>query len=225
MNTQKSLEVKELEPALRPRELLESHGVSHLSDRQLLALLIGFGSREKGVAALSEEVLDLLEKSRFSADMEELQKISGLGRAKAGTIIAALEFARRTLWPEKHKIRCPGDIYPLVAHYADRKQEYFLCVSLNGAHEVLAIRIVSIGLVNRTVVHPREVFSEPINERATAVICCHNHPSGNLEPSEEDRTITRRLREAGEILGVPLLDHVIFAREGYYSFLEREGMG
>jgi DNA repair protein RadC len=216
------LEVREMEPALRPREKLADRGVLSLSDQELLTILLGSGTRSKGVAALAGEVLDLLEKNNYRMEMGELLSIRGLGKAKAGVLLASLEFARRTRWPERHRIRAPRDIYPLVAHYADRKQEYFICVSLNGAHEVMAIRVVSIGLVNRTMVHPREVFAEPIAERATAVICCHNHPSGNLEPSGEDGEVTRRLKQAGEILGIPMLDHLIIGKEGFYSFMETE---
>jgi DNA repair protein RadC len=112
-------------------------------------------------------------------------------------------------------------VYPLVRHYSDRKQEHFICLSLNGAHEVLAIRVVSIGILNKTIVHPREVFGDPISDRAAAIVVCHNHPSGQLEPSEEDIAITRRLSEAGELLGINLLDHLILSpRGGYYSFVE-----
>ena len=110
---------------------------------------------------------------------------------------------------------------PLIQHFADRKQESFIVISLNGAHEVLAIRVVSIGLVNRTIVHPREVFADPIQDRAVAVIIAHNHPSGQLEPSDEDRNITRKLSEAGSIIGISVLDHLILSPNGgYLSFVE-----
>lgn len=217
---QKKIEVRELPPALRPREMLQKHGPEVLSDTELLAVLLGSGTQGMGVGALAEEVLKELESSGFRADLDSLQEIRGLGGVKAGQLAAALEFARRALYPDFRKITSSSDIYPLVAHYADRRQEYFLCLSLNGAHEVRSIRIVSIGLVNRTVVHPREVFAGPLEDRAAAVICAHNHPSGNLNPSGEDREVTTRLKKAGEILGIPLLDHIVFGRTGYYSFLD-----
>ena len=109
---------------------------------------------------------------------------------------------------------------PAIRHYADRKQEHFLSVSLNGAHEIIAVRVVSIGLVNRTIVHPREVFADPLTDRAAAVVVAHNHPSGQVQPSMEDRDVTRRLKSAGDTLGMKLLDHVVFSTLGYYSFLE-----
>ncbi|HUX11678.1 MAG TPA: JAB domain-containing protein, partial [Spirochaetia bacterium] len=140
--------------------------------------------------------------------------------AKAALLSAAIEFSRRQLCPERRRIAFPADVLPLVRHFADRKQEHFISLSLNGAHEVSAVRVVSVGLVNRTIVHPREVYADPVTDRASAVIVCHNHPSGNVDPSSEDREVTRRLAAAGETLGIPLLDHVVFSERAYYSFLE-----
>jgi DNA repair protein RadC len=142
------------------------------------------------------------------------------GPAKATIILAALEFARRRIRPEGFKIGLSPDVLPLIQHMADRKQEHFLCISLNGAYEVIAVRTVSVGLVNKTQVHPREVFADPITDRATAIIVAHNHPTGNFSPSKDDIAITRQLESAGQTLGIRLLDHIIFGRKGYYSFKE-----
>jgi DNA repair protein RadC len=109
----------------------------------------------------------------------------------------------------------------VIQHYADRNQEHFLCVSINGANEVMGIRVVTIGLVNKTHVHPREVFADVISERASAVIVAHNHPHGELKPSAEDIQITRQLNQAAKILGLSFLDHIIFNTSGYYSFAEK----
>jgi DNA repair protein RadC len=128
-----------------------------------------------------------------------------------------LEFGRRK-WAVSQRIRQPADIYSLIRHYADRRQERFICLSLNGAHEVLAIRIVTVGLVNRTIVHPREVFADTILDRAASVIVAHNHPSGDLHPSGEDDEITSRLRAAAEILGLNFLDHLIFSEAAWFSY-------
>jgi DNA repair protein RadC len=106
----------------------------------------------------------------------------------------------------------------MIRHFGSRSQEHFICLSLNGAHELLACRTVTIGLVNRTVVHPREVFSDPLLDRASAVIVAHNHPSGQLLASKEDDEITFRLSSAAELLGIKLLDHLVFSLEGYYSY-------
>jgi DNA repair protein RadC len=116
------------------------------------------------------------------------------------------------------KITSPNDAYYALKRYARQKQEHFIVLTLTGAHEVISVTIVSIGLLNRTVVHPREVFHRAIKDSAAAVIVAHNHPSGQLEPSEEDRMITKRLTDAGEIIGIPILDHIIFTRNGFVSF-------
>jgi len=112
------------------------------------------------------------------------------------------------------------DVLPLIQHYGDRKQEHFLCISINGANEVMNIRVVTIGLINKSQVHPREVFADVIAERASAVIVAHNHPNGDLVPSNEDIAITKRLKESATVLGISLLDHIIFNNKGYYSFVE-----
>ena len=139
---------------------------------------------------------------------------------KATLILAAIEFARRRIKPEGAKIETPADLLPHVRHYADRRQEHFLCASINGANEILNIRVVSIGLVDRTPVHPREVFAEALSDRASAIIVAHNHPSGGLEPSASDVEVTGQLKAAGAVMGISLLDHIIFNRRGYFSFLE-----
>lgn len=118
------------------------------------------------------------------------------------------------------KIRAPADVVPHLKRWVGRSQEHFLVVTLSGAHEVMHIRCVSKGLVNRTICHPREVFRGAIRDNATAVILAHNHPSGALEPSSEDNEITRRMKAAGELVGIPVLDHVIVSKRGYVSYLE-----
>lgn len=118
------------------------------------------------------------------------------------------------------KINCAKDVLPLVSDIAGKQQEYFLCISLNGANEVIGKRVVTIGLVDKSPVHPREVFADVIADRAAAVIFAHNHPSGELQPSEADLHMHDQLTEAGKILGLRVLDHVIVTRKGYYSFQE-----
>lgn len=209
----------------RPRERLLELGAERLSDQELIAILLGTGIRGKSVWDLAQEVLQFLDTREEPLVVADLAGIDGLGTAKSCLFVAALELSRRILCPGKNRVRFPADILPLVRHYADRKQELFLSLSLNGAHEIVATRIVSVGLVNRTIVHPREVFADPLTDRAAAVVVAHNHPSGNVEPSEEDREVTRRLVAAGETLGMRLLDHVIFSHDRYYSFLESGELG
>jgi len=204
----------------RPREKLQEKGPKALSDRELLAILLGSGTQTHDVLTLAGRILKVLDATSANPTLEQLQSIDGIGPAKATTILAAFEFARRRIRPEGFKIGLPPDVLPLIQHMADRKQEHFLCISLNGAYEVIAVRTVSVGLVNKTQVHPREVFADPITDRATAIIVAHNHPTGNLTPSKDDIAITRQLKSAGETLGIRLLDHIIFSHKGYYSFKE-----
>jgi DNA repair protein RadC len=122
----------------------------------------------------------------------------------------------------KVKIENPDEVYKLVKRYAESKQEHFILLTLNGEHNVISVSIVSIGLVNKTGVHPREVYCRAISDRATAIIVCHNHPSGTAEPSEEDKDVTLGLYEAGEIIEIPLIDHIVFTKTGYTS-LKKDG--
>lgn len=169
---------------------------------------------------LAEKLIPVIDKKGFRLTAEDLIKFKGIGDAKAAIVLAAIEFTRRRIKPEGFKINSPEDILPHIRHYADRKQEHFLCASINGANEVMNIRVVSIGLVNTTQVHPREVFADPLMDRASAVIVAHNHPSGDLIPSKSDISVTKRLISAGNILGIRFLDHVIFNKKSYHSFKE-----
>ena len=204
----------------RIRERIAREGPASLSDIELLAALLGTGTRGKGVRELASEVLDLLDGGREIPETEVFGRIAGMGAAKASAVCAALELGRRLYGARDRKVSSPGDVWPIVAHWSDRKQERFICCSLNGAHELIAARVVSVGLVNRTIVHPREVYADPIIDRACAIVVAHNHPSGRLEPSAEDRDITARLKGAADTLGIALLDHLIFSSQGYFSFVE-----
>jgi len=205
----------------RPREKLQQKGAEALSDLELMAILLGKGIEGHDVMTVAKKILKVLDASNINPNLEDLQKIDGVGPAKATLIVAALEFSRRRIRPEGFKISLPPDVLPIIQHYADRKQEHFICISLNGANEVIASRVVSVGLVNKTHVHPREVFADPITDRASTIIVAHNHPSGDLEPSKDDIAITKQLKAAGETLGIRLLDHIIFNQKGYYSFLDK----
>lgn len=212
--------IKNMPECERPREKLQAKGPEALSDLELLAILLGSGTKGHDVMKVAGRILKALDGNPNQVSLKELQKIEGVGLAKATLIAASLEFARRRIRPEGLKISFPADVLPLIQNYADRKQEHFFCISINGANEVIKSRVVSVGLVNKTQVHPREVFADPITDRASAVIVAHNHPAGELTPSAEDKEITGQLKAAGEILGVRFLDHIIFNKKGYYSFLE-----
>jgi DNA repair protein RadC len=203
------------------RERIIRDGPRALSDRELIAALLGSGCAGKSVTSLAHDVLDIIDKGKADLEIEFLKKLEGMGDAKACAIAASIELGRRFYSFKDRRISAPKDVFPLISHFADRKQEHFLCISLNGAHEVIFTRQITSGLVNKTVVHPREIFADPITDRACAIIVAHNHPSGNLEPSKEDIDITKRLREAGDVLGIPLLDHIVFSAAGYISFVEK----
>jgi DNA repair protein RadC len=202
----------------RPRERLLASGPESLSDHELLAILLNTGIRGKNVSALAKELLGQINRHKDIPPVKELSRLSGVGTAKACAVAAMLEFGRRRWGAVGIRIQQPGDIHSVLRYHADRKQERFLCLSLNGAHAIIAVRIVSIGLVNRTIVHPREVFADPIIDRAAAVIVAHNHPSGNTEPSEEDDAVTGRLRASADILGLHFLDHLIFTEDAWFSY-------
>jgi len=212
-------DIKEMAAEERPRERLESFSAENLSDLELLIILLGSGGKSRPVRSIAQDLLGLLDMKQ-DVSRDDIDKIDGIGLAKSCVISAALELGRRRNRSAKHQIITPSDMYPLIRHYAGRLQEQFLATVLNGAHEVLSINVVSVGTVSRTLVHPREVFADAIAQRASAVIVAHNHPSGNLNPSQEDLEITQRLKKAGEILGIRVLDHLVFSEEGYYSLLE-----
>ena len=208
----------------RPREKLLRKGVTSLSDRELLAVVLNRGTSGQPIHVLAGEVLKLLDREATVPEIEALVKIRGIGPTRAAQLVAAMEFARRRMGGTGIKIRKPSELLPLVRHYADRKQEHFLVSSLNGNNEIIATRVVSVGLVDRSVVHPREVFAEPITDRAASIVVAHNHPNGSVEPSRQDTAVTRRLVQAGVLLGIPVLDHLVFTHNDYYSFAENDAM-
>src|SRR3989339_1754 len=214
--------IKDMPRDERPREKLLEKGAGFLSDRELLAVILGEGTQKDDVLSLSQKIVKIIDTKGLNFTAKDLMDLDGIGEAKAAAVSAAFEFVRRRVKPEGLKIKFPSDILPLIQHYGDRKQEHFLSVSVNGANEVMNVRVVSMGLVNKTPVHPREVFADIIAERASAVIVAHNHPSGDLTPSAEDIKITRQLKEAAAILGLTVLDHIIFSAKGYYSFAEHD---
>jgi len=206
----------------RPREKLQKNGSDALSDLELLSILIGSGTLKSRVTAIAKNIISIIDEKGIQLAVNDLTTVNGIGTARASTIIAAFEFVRRRIKPEGLKINKPVDVLQLIQHYADRPQEHFIAISVNGANEVMNIRVVTIGLVNQSQVHPREVFADIITDRASALIIAHNHPSGNLAPSKNDMLVTDKIKAAGQILGINLLDHIIFGKKGYYSFLEQK---
>jgi len=214
--------IKDLPEHERPREKLIERGAVALTDHELLAVLIGKGSRRHDAITLAKKMIPIIDEKGAKLSVDDLAKFDGIGNAKAALILAATEFSRRRIRPEGIRIETPSDLVPHIRHYVDRKQEHFICASINGANEIINIRVVSIGLIDRSHVHPREVFADPVIDRASAVILAHNHPVGALNPSGQDIETTQRLRQAGEIMGITVLDHIIFNNTEYFSFLEND---
>ena len=205
----------------RPREKLQKKDVKALSNLELLAVLLGSGVKGKDVFEVAKDILKLVEKDFENLTLNKLKSVEGIGLAKASQIIAAIEFSKRFLLKEGIKIRHAEDIVKLVEELKNKKQEYFLTFTLDGANNLIQKRTVFIGTLNQSLVHPREVFADAITDRAAGIIFVHNHPSGNVEPSKEDISITKKLIEAGKIIGINVIDHVIVGKSEFYSFKER----
>jgi DNA repair protein RadC len=212
--------IKDMPEHSRPREKLREKGASALTDEELVAAILGMGTAGIDVRTIARQVAALIREHREALSLNHLLEVPGMGLAKAAQILSAFELARRHLLKETVKISCAADVLPLVADIAEKQQEHFVCISLNGANEVIEKRVVTIGLLDRSPVHPREVFADVIADRAASVIFAHNHPSGSLQPSEADLRTHDQLTEAGRILGLRVLDHLIVTRKGYYSFQE-----
>ncbi|OIQ08613.1 hypothetical protein MOOR_17600 [Moorella thermoacetica] len=218
--------IKELPAELRPRERLLAAGVQALSNAELLAILLRTGTRTESALDVARRLLSGPDGLQFlaGATLEELQQQKGIGLAKAAELKAALELGRRlaAFTLSRTVIRNPRDVAGLLLdemRYLDR--ENFRTVSLNTKNQVLGIDNVSVGSLNSSLAHPREVFKDPIRRSAAAIILAHNHPSGDPTPSQEDIMVTRRLVESGHILGIEVLDHLIIGDGRFISLKER----
>lgn len=215
----------------RPRERLVKYGVESLSLQELLSLIFGRGVKGESVVSISQKLM-----SRFGsldqisgASIEELKEKKGLGLAKACQLKACFEIARRLEKEKsliKHKnqiIKQPKDLYPLLKEkIINFHKEYFMVVSLDNRSKVINIDTVSIGTLNSSLIHPRETFEVAIKNHAAAIIICHNHPSGELKPSEDDLIVTDNLIKAGKLLGIEITDHLVISKDGYFSFKEKK---
>jgi len=212
--------IKELPEHSRPREKLRERGAAALTDEELIAAIIGMGTARVDVRTMARQVVDLIRKHRNGLTLDHLLSVPGMGLAKSGQVLSSFELARRYIIKETMKLERAADVLPLVADIASKSQEHFVCLSLNGANELIEKRIVTVGLLDRSQVHPREVFADVIADRAAGVIFAHNHPSGDLQPSTADITTQVRLVQAAKILGIRVLDHIIVSPKGYFSFQE-----
>ncbi len=198
---------------LRPREKLQSKGAESLSDYELLMAIIGSGNAQADVTKIARDVQRLLKEKGSALTYDDLLSIKSLGPAKATQLMAGYELWRRQFEvSERPIIDSPEAAVAQLADIRDKKQEYFVCLTLDGANRLIAKRVISIGTLTSSLVHPREVFADAIADRAACVIVAHNHPSGSPDPSKADLDVTMRLREAGELLGISLIDHILLTR-------------
>ena len=200
----------------KPREKLAAKGPAALPDLELLMAIFGSGNAQADVTKISRDVRKLLAEKGSELAYEDLLKVKALGPAKATQFMAAFELWRRQFEvSERPIIDSTEKAVKLLADIRDKKQEYFVCLSLDGANRLIAKRIITIGTLTGSLVHPREVFADAITDRAASVIVAHNHPSGSLNPSAADLAVTERLREAAELLGLTLLDHLIVTKTSH----------
>ena len=201
----------------RPREKLQAKGASALSDFELLQALIGSGNAQADVSKIARDTLKVIKANGANVTYEQLAAVTGMGAAKITEMLAALELSKRYLLDSDQPIiDSPEKAVDQLADIRDKKQEYFVCLTLDGANRLIAKRIITIGTLTSSLVHPREVFADAITDRAASIIVAHNHPSGSLEPSSADLQVTNRLKEAAILLGLTVADHIIVTKLGFY---------
>ena len=210
------MKVQDRHPNDRPREKLARYGTARLSDLELLMAVIRSGNKQADVGKIAREVLKILRQKGGDVSYDDLRSVIGLGEAKIPVILANFELARRYLMDdERPVIDSPEKAVELLADIRDKRQEYFVCLTLDGANRLIAKRVVTIGTLTASLVHPREVFADAIADRAASIIVAHNHPSGSLRPSQADIVTTDRLKSAGELLGVPLINHLLITKQSF----------
>lgn len=202
------------------REITLEKGIEFPSDAELVMMILGSSTKDVPLEDLSSQVCRVLGRTSGKNLIPELLEIHGIGTGKALAIASAMELGKRFSNHRGAKIKNAIDLIPFVKHYSLFSQEHFLCVTLSGSGEIINIHVISVGTVNYTIVHPREIFSVAVKENASSLIICHNHPSGNCTPSDEDIKTTQRLLKSSDIIGIPILDHLIISQTNYFSFFE-----
>jgi DNA repair protein RadC len=207
----------------KPREKLVARGTSALTSHELIMVLLGSGTANRDVATLAKDILKVIEEEKENISLNSLINIQGIGVAKAGQILSAFELAKRYLIKVEKKIHNTDDILSLVHDIRDKKQEYFITITLTGASAIIEKREVFKGTVNYSIVHPREIFADAISDRAAGIIFVHNHPADDAQPSKEDIALTNQLCDAAKLLGIQVVDHIIVTKNEHFSF-QKEGL-
>ena len=219
------MRIKDISLENRPRERLEKQGPSVLSDAELLAIILKTGNKDENVIDMSNRLISKYGVDKLSnCSLVELQEIKGIGNAKASQIIALFEFNKRhSLSKQNGKpIKTAKDVFEYCSpKLSGVDKEHFMILHLDTRNKIIKDEIVSVGTLNSSLIHPREVFKSAIKESANAIILVHNHPSGDAEPSEEDKKITDILFKAGELLSIKVLDHVIIGKDSWHSFKDK----
>lgn len=205
---------------MKPREKLEKYWTQKLEWAELVAVILGSWIKGIDVFKLSKKVFTIIESKKQDLKMEDLLKIKWIWKVKAMQIVSAFELAKRYFVKSDIVINHIQDILSQVQEYRTKKQEYLLCLTLDWASRLINKRVITIWLLNQSLVHPREVFADAIEDRANSIILIHNHPSWTTSPSYEDKIITDRLKEVSGIIWIKLLDHVIITKDDYFSFKE-----
>lgn len=221
------IKIKDIPKVDRPREKLKAKGPENLKDAELLAILLGSGYKGKNVLQLAKSILSKYPRKRLtSVSYDELIKTKGVNEAKVCTILAATELTKRAL---KYKddetlpvIKSVRDVVAQSVYMRPKTREHFQVLFLNARNEMIFKRKMFVGTLNANLVHPREVFEEAVKQKAASLILVHNHPSGGAEPSQDDFQITKRFTEAGKLMGIDILDHIIIAKDKVFSFRERK---
>lgn len=215
------MKIKDQPIDFRPREKLERLGPENVSLEELIAIIISTGVKGRNAVQVGEDLVKKFGENLLTSSVEELSKIKGLGKVKAIKLKAAFEIGLRYANKISGKviINSSKDVYNLLIEYANKKQEYFLLLTLNSRNQLIEKRVITVGTVDSSLFHPREIFAEAIADRASKIIVAHNHPSGNLNPSKNDLIMTLKIKDAGEVLDIKLVDSVIISDEGYESII------
>ena len=215
------MKIKDHPVSFRPREKLQKLGAENLSVEELIAIIISTGTKGKNAVEIAKEITQKFGQNLLVTSIEDLCSVKGLGKVKAIKLKSAFEIGLRytKILNDKALIATAKDAYLLLHEYTNKKQEHLILITLNARNQLISKKVITIGTLDASLFHPREVFAESISDRAAKIIIAHNHPSGSLEPSSNDLIMTQKIQDAGELLGIKLVDSIIISEDGYTSLI------